>query len=66
MTSAHRRRVLLALGATPIATLANGIRPLTIPPMKVGEAMRYVCDEVFPSVNQRLDPQQKSSPSRFA
>jgi hypothetical protein len=41
MRSTSRRRVLLAMGAMPIMTLT------------AGQAMRYLCEEVFPSGNEK-------------
>lgn len=63
MTSLTRRRVLLALGLAPIATLPAVLPPSVRPPMTVAEAIRYVCDEVFPTTNHRLDRQSDLSRS---
>jgi hypothetical protein len=62
MKSISRRRVLLALGAMPVIALSKSIEALRNPTMTVGQAMHYLCEEVFPTSNEKgyrmnLDPE---------
>ncbi|WP_454734398.1 hypothetical protein [Cupriavidus pauculus] len=53
MKSVSRRRVLLVMGAVPVIALSKRLENLLKPKMTVGEAMRYLCEEVFPTSNEK-------------
>jgi hypothetical protein len=55
MSTFSRRRVLLTLGAAPVAVLTSGTSFAMPANLSVGEAMRYLCEEAFPSANQKRD-----------
>jgi hypothetical protein len=56
MNAWSRRRVLWTLAAAPVALLNSRLLPLaTTRGSSVGEVMRYLCEEIFPSVQQRRD-----------
>ena len=48
-----RREVLMMLVAAPAATMVPGVSLGAPHVMTVNDAMRYLCDEVFPSPNQK-------------
>ncbi len=55
MKMSSRRTVLLTLVVAPVVSLTPRI-PFCAPhAMTVGEAMRYLCEEVFPSPCQKRD-----------
>ena len=65
MKSVSRRRVLLVMGAVPVIALSKRLENLLKPKLTVGEAMRYLCEEVFPTSNEKsfgsgLDPESQS------
>ncbi|WP_454732682.1 MULTISPECIES: hypothetical protein [Cupriavidus] len=53
MSKFSRRRMLLAMTAAPVSMLASGHSLASPSNFSVGEAMRYLCEEVFPSVHQK-------------
>jgi len=53
MKSVSRRRVLLVMGAVPVIALSKRLEGLRRRTMTVGEAMRYLCEEVFPTGNEK-------------
>lgn len=53
MNKFNRRRMLLAMSAAPVSMLASGYSFASVRNLSVAEAMRYLCEEVFPSVHQR-------------
>lgn len=56
MNAWSRRRVLWALAAVPVALLNLRLLQLgTTPESSVADVMRYLCEEIFPSVHQRRD-----------
>lgn len=64
MKSISRRRVLLAMGAMPVIALSHRMKALQNPALTVGEAMRYLYEEVFPTSNEKgyrigLDPESR-------
>jgi len=61
MKFVSRRNVLLAMGVMPVIAISNGVWSLRKPAMTVGQVMDYLCEEVFPTSNERdyrtnLDP----------
>jgi hypothetical protein len=65
MKSVSRRRVLLVMEVMPVIALSERLEGLRKPKMTVGEAMRYLCEEVFPTGNEKsfesgLDPESQS------
>ncbi|MBY4734518.1 hypothetical protein [Cupriavidus pauculus] len=70
MKSVSRRRVLLVMGAVPVIALSKRLENLLKPKMTVGEAMRYLCEEVFPTGNEKrcrfgLDHESQDMSSGF-
>ncbi|ONV41392.1 hypothetical protein A8H27_10800 [Burkholderia cenocepacia] len=53
MKTLSRRKVLLTLLAVPVATILPRISLSAPRAMTVNEAMRFLCDEVFPSPCQK-------------
>lgn len=53
MKPISRRCVLLALSAMPVVALSNRMEALRNPAMTVGQAMHYLCEEVFPTSNEK-------------
>ena len=53
MKSVSRRSVLLAMGAMPVIAISNRMGTLRYPAMTVGQAMHYLCEEVFPTSNEK-------------
>lgn len=53
MKTLSRREVLMALIVAPVVTLTPRISFCTPRVMTVGEVMRYLCEEVFPSPCQK-------------
>jgi hypothetical protein len=53
MKSVSRRRVLMVMGAMPVIALSKRLENLLKPKMTVGEAMQYLCEEVFPTGNEK-------------
>ncbi len=53
MKTLSRREILIALIAAPVVILTPRILLGAPRAMTVGEVMRYVCEEVFPSPCQR-------------
>ena len=60
MKTLSRREVLMALLVMPVVTMFPRVSVGAPRMMTVNEAMRYLCDEVFPS------PRQKQSESHCA
>ena len=70
MKSVSRRRVLLVMEVMPVIALSERLEGLRKPKMTVGEAMRYLCEEVFPTGNEKkcrfgLDHESQGVPSGF-
>lgn len=53
MSKFTRRRMLLAMSAAPVSMLASGYSSASARNLSVGEAMRYLCEDVFPSAHQK-------------
>ncbi len=62
-----RRRMLMALGAVPIAGMAGPGFLAARRQMTAGEALRFLCEVVFPTANQRLSEREgRATPAPVA
>jgi hypothetical protein len=53
MSTFTRRKMLLAVSAVPVSMLISGYSFASARKLSVGEAMRYLCEDIFPSAHQK-------------